>query len=529
MTAVRELLERYANGDREFGAIDLTEVNLSRANLAGINLNRASLSIANLSGANLSGANLAFAKLNVARLSGANLVRANLSGAILNVANLIRANLTEAELSRAALIRAETIRADLSRANLTEANLNGADLREAKLRQATLDGANLGECDLRGASAIAATFVQANLNGSDLSQADLSGADLSFSEMRHARLQRANLSGASLRGANLRWADLSGADLRWADLSEAKLSGANLIGANLSNANLLNASFVHADLTQANLIRADWEGSDLSGAILTGAKLYGVSRFSLRTEGTSCDWVDMSTNGDRTRICRFTPEDFQKFFNQTPPTVRISIDTPIDWNANFALAQFYDRLSQDYPEMSQPPSIDVGYRRTTLTFRVDGDDLLFPTAYIGILPFEDAEATQKSILAFIKAIQSNSSDAFGVKESHRISKLSVALIKKIRKASEIERPQISNDDRKDLDFFKASTQVVLANSSDTSLVVHHNPMFGKRLLHSAGGVATAISMRAKSASLPPASELLEFIQGFYSFEESGVASVTSDQ
>ncbi|MBP0001792.1 MAG: pentapeptide repeat-containing protein [Cyanobacteria bacterium SID2] len=518
---LKELLERYASGERDFGAIELSEANLSRVDLREANLSHAILSIANLSGANLGSANLSYAKMNVTRLSGANLVRANLRGTILNVANMIRANLSHADLVEAALIRAEMIRANLSHATLTGANLNGADLRESTLRQADLSGANLSETDLRGSSLVAAILTNANLIGTDFSKADLSGADLSNCELRHARLHRANLSGASLRGANLRWADLSGANLRWADLSGAKLSGANLIGADLSCANLLNASFVHADLTQANLIRADWEGADLSGAILTGAKLYGVARFNLTTEGMSCDWLDISPNGDHSKIVRFTSDNFEKFFNQTPPTVQIVVDMPIDSAAFRVLADLYDRIAEQYPEMGQPPSIDVGYRRTTLTFRTDSDEILFPTAYVAILPFQDAENTQKTVLNLIRFIQSQSQELLGVKAANQVAKLSVAITQRLRKVSSIECLSLSQDEHTQLEFFKAPTQTSIANSSNRELTLYSNATFGKRFDASEAGVPlSALAPQRTQLVLPSPQELLSFIQGFYSFDEN---------
>lgn len=515
---LKELLEKYAAGERDFGGIMLSEANLSRINLSGANLSQAILSIANLSGANLSGANLSYAKMNVTRLSGANLVRANLEGAILNVANMIRANLSGANLKDAALIRAEMIRANLSNAKLTGANLNAADLRESTLRQVDLTGANLNEADLRGSSLIAAILLNANLIGTDFSKADLTGADLSHAELRHARLHRANLSGASLRGANLRWADLSGANLRWADLSEAKLSGANLIGADLSCANLLNTSFVHADLTQTNLIRADWEGADLSGAILTGAKLYGVARFNLTTEGMSCDWLDLSPNGDHSQIARFNSENFEKFFNQTPPMVQLVVDTPISSDAHRVLAGIYHQLSQQYPEMSQPPSIDVGYRRTVLTFRVDSDELLLPTAYVAVLPFQDAAETQKTLVNLVRSLQSSSPDLSGVKAANQAAKLSVATIQSLRKVSGLTCPEMEG--HSELEFFQAPTQTMVANSSDLGLTIYSNPMFGKRFFNAAelGIPLSALSSQRAQVVLPSAEEILRFIQGFYSFD-----------
>jgi uncharacterized protein YjbI with pentapeptide repeats len=54
MTA-QELLDRYADGDRDFAGIDLHGVDLSNAVLRGINLDRADLSEVNFTGADLSG------------------------------------------------------------------------------------------------------------------------------------------------------------------------------------------------------------------------------------------------------------------------------------------------------------------------------------------------------------------------------------------------------------------------------------------------------------------------------------------
>ena len=69
----------------------------ARANLSDADLSRANLSDANLSDAYLSGANLSDANLWGAYLSRANLSDANLSGANLSGANLSRANLSGAK------------------------------------------------------------------------------------------------------------------------------------------------------------------------------------------------------------------------------------------------------------------------------------------------------------------------------------------------------------------------------------------------------------------------------------------------
>lgn len=84
----KELLEKYAAGERDFRGVDLGDEILSWLNLRG----------ADLRGANLSGANL-----NWSDLTGADLRWANLTGADLNWTNLNQADLREANLCGASM------------------------------------------------------------------------------------------------------------------------------------------------------------------------------------------------------------------------------------------------------------------------------------------------------------------------------------------------------------------------------------------------------------------------------------------
>ncbi|MFS0514176.1 pentapeptide repeat-containing protein [Nostoc sp. UIC 10607] len=516
---VEELLEQYAAGVLNFSGVDLAEANLSGAKLTGVNLSDANLSIVNLSGANLSEANLSNAKLNVARLSGANLCSAILNNASLNVANLIRADLGRAQLRGATLIRAELIRADLSRADLSEADLTSADLREATLRQANLRHANLSEAVLRGAFLTGANLEMANLNASDLSRSDISGANLRDAELRQANLSHANLSGADLSGANLRWADLSGANLRWADLSGAKLSGATLIGADLSNANLTNTIFIHADLTQAKLIRAEWIGADLTGATLTGAKLYATSRFGLKTEGMICEWVDLSPAGDRSIIQKFHSEDSRDFFNETPPTIRIIVDAPIEHEANFAIAGAYYQIAQEYRGLKQPPSIEISRRRTVFTFHVDSDEALFPTAYIVILPFLDAASTQKNISSLMEIINGEIVTNQDLKSPQMLKQLNILLDQAMSQATTIKQMKKNIEVAAKLNFCKSPTQIVLTNSSAHTLIIYDHPNFGKRFINRSALNALIYDDIATESTkydiLPSLNMVMEFVKGFH--------------
>ncbi len=182
---IRFLIEAevLSKGKLPLKGADLSDANLSGADLISADLSGANLSGADLISADLSGANLSGANLKVANLGATNLSSANLSGANLSSANLSSANLSSANLS---------IDPDLTNA-LLDAYRTGAGLKGANFID--VDGASLGATNLIGA----------NLSGAALISAVLSTSVLIIT----------TLSGANLSGANLSGADLSGADLRF--------------------------------------------------------------------------------------------------------------------------------------------------------------------------------------------------------------------------------------------------------------------------------------------------------------------------
>lgn len=280
---VKELLERYQQGERNFAHVDLTGASLSGANLRDIDL----------SGANLTGANLSWAFLNRANLVGACLRRTDLRSATLNAASLSQANLSGANFSKADLRVAQLQGADLNWATGQEADLGGANLEGAKLDQANLERAKLNGTRLVEAELMEAQLRRVSLAGATLDRANLREANLEEANLREAslvgtNLTEANLSGVYLRQANLSEADLHRVMLTGADLSEATLNNADLSRANLTGAYLLKASFkkaylvrtslqdvflLRADLSEANLRGADLRRADLSGAYLSDANL----------------------------------------------------------------------------------------------------------------------------------------------------------------------------------------------------------------------------------------------------------------
>ena len=83
-------------------------------------------------------------------MSDCDLTGANLSGRTLEGANLTRATLTGANLGRATVEGANLEGANLTNADLRSANFTGANLKYANLTGATLTGANLTDAILDG-------------------------------------------------------------------------------------------------------------------------------------------------------------------------------------------------------------------------------------------------------------------------------------------------------------------------------------------------------------------------------------------
>ncbi len=154
------LVECYRRGQRYFGALSLSGVDLGWSKLPGIYLAGADISGADLRGAELWGANLRNANLANSHLCGVKLAGANLRGA-----NLAGANLRGAQLSEACMVGA-----DLSGANLTQANLSAAELWGAYLVKANLSNTNLygvqglDMADQKGADFTAALMPEGHIH-----------------------------------------------------------------------------------------------------------------------------------------------------------------------------------------------------------------------------------------------------------------------------------------------------------------------------------------------------------------------------
>lgn len=125
--------------DADLGRVDLTEADMRGVHLLGANLSQAILTGATMrSDPNLWGAT----NLSQADLSYANLTEADLRSAGLVSADLVYATLSRADLSGADLLLAKLRSADLTEANLSKAQMRGAILRQADLTEADMSGAS---------------------------------------------------------------------------------------------------------------------------------------------------------------------------------------------------------------------------------------------------------------------------------------------------------------------------------------------------------------------------------------------------
>ena len=159
-----------------FQGFDLSELDLSKANLS-----HARMEGADLSEARMEAASLRDAQLEGASLSGTRLVAASLSCARMEGVNLRRATMKWANLFGTRLEEATLRDVNLEGANLTSARLEGADLFESQMEGANLSGARLNSANLWGVHMAAADFSNARFDSSTIwTNAKTCGASVQF-------------------------------------------------------------------------------------------------------------------------------------------------------------------------------------------------------------------------------------------------------------------------------------------------------------------------------------------------------------
>jgi len=142
---------------------------------------------------------------------------------------------------------------DLHDSDLTGAYLVGANFRSANLDDVILDGANLNSANLRGAT----------LQGSRLKEADLERANLSATKLTPIKgVPKGYAAYVPTDSTQLVDADLSGSDF-----SDANLTGATLENVNLSGADLSCSNFLGSQLSRVDLARAIVAGANFSAIL----------------------------------------------------------------------------------------------------------------------------------------------------------------------------------------------------------------------------------------------------------------------
>jgi uncharacterized protein YjbI with pentapeptide repeats len=171
---------------------------------------------------------------------------------------------------------------------LAQLDMRGANFANAEL-SVDMGGTKLTP-NGNGQDAVAASFANATLHGTNLSGALLTGADLTAIQ-----------GGASptVPGVILSDAYMPGAVLTGAVLDGANLAGAQIYGdlAKLDNAVLYDADLSNATLSGVHLEEAKVSGATFDGANLIGAHLKGVALTPSPTSGRVTSFVGANLIG----------------------------------------------------------------------------------------------------------------------------------------------------------------------------------------------------------------------------------------
>ena len=338
----REVLKRYAAGDRDFRRVSLRGQSFKGKNLSGADFSDADFSDADIRGTNFAKATLvdvSFRKAN----AGHQWYSTNCWLLFAAIAIIYFSILGLSGVSR--FVR---LLIDLKN-NLTLLNVIATAfpvLMLAWLGSLLFDRKAVDKKIIAQITAVGGT----SFRGANLAKADFSEAKLPRTDFTNAILTRANWENAKglditiSEGTYLVNAKVQellitrngqDKDFNRLNLQGVNLQGANLIGASFIEANLNEANLQDADLTDAKLVHAQLDRADLTGATLTGAY---IEEWNITTEtklnGIRCKYVNM----------RLPPDKRPAFLALPPEESRDSNPRrkPDDWNKNFEEGEFSD-------------------------------------------------------------------------------------------------------------------------------------------------------------------------------------------
>ena len=248
----------------DFTAADLSAASFARCSMSETKFQAATLARANLAQADASGslftdAVLDGVDLTMANLSGADFQNANLSGVSATRVNWTAAQLQHANLSGAKLIEANFSGADLTGADLSKANALKASFSCAKLYKTRFVGADLTEssadegtqamsADFRDAHLDKASWVAANVSGSNFDRITGQEVDFSDASMVEVTMRRAVAKGARFDRTVIGQSDFSMSNFMEGSFGLARLTDVNMQQSNLFGVNFLDTEFQNVNL-----------------------------------------------------------------------------------------------------------------------------------------------------------------------------------------------------------------------------------------------------------------------------------------
>jgi flagellar biosynthesis regulator FlbT len=166
----------------------------------------------------------------------------------------------------------------------------------------------------------------------------------------------------------------------------------------------------------------------------------------------------------------------------------------------------YYKIFQKYPALIQPPNIKISTQRTILSFQTDNDLALFSTAFMAILPFQDATTTKKNIYNMVDMMRAEVINRKNIKGIKTVKQLIILLSEAMRIAKILEQTKKTLEVTQKLRFFKAHTRTILTNSQGKSLTIYANPQFGKKLTSNKSGSSQT------AYTLPDLEMIADFLQ-----------------
>ncbi len=167
---------------------------------------------------------------------------------------------------------------------------------------------------LSGENLASADLLDADLQGSDMSNINLSSAKMWRSDLRGTNLTSSDLSGVFLFRSDMRGTDMTSAVLPNGDLQEVDLLGATLDSANFQSVKLWSSdmrdtSIRNSDFSGASLGGVDFLGSDLTDTNLAAAKVYQTIFHYVNISGTDLTSLEFYDHADWTNAYYFTDNE----------------------------------------------------------------------------------------------------------------------------------------------------------------------------------------------------------------------------